>query len=86
MDIEYPRHLHDELSDLPFFPTNECIKENKHTKLHTTLENEKRYVLYDINQKQGINHGLEITKFQTTFQFYLTLWLQKYINLNTLKR
>ena len=37
VDVEYPHHLHNHHSDLPFLPVNECVKGTKQQKLLTTL-------------------------------------------------
>lgn len=46
VDVEYPTHLHDNHSDLPFLPVNECVKKqsNKNYLLRLKI-NRNMYVI-----------------------------------------
>jgi len=61
IDLEYPQHLHDAHTNLPFYPTREkSPKQEK--KLLATLYDKKRYVIHYRNLQQRTHHGLKITK------------------------
>lgn len=83
VDIEYPRHLHDDHSDLPLLPTNEIPPIGKDKKLMTTLTNKNNYVCHYTTLKQAINNGLRVTKVHRILVFYQRPWLKPYIDLNT---
>ena len=75
VDINYPKHLHELRSDLPFLP----VKQNK---LLTTL-GEKKYVVHISALKEALNHGLELEKVYRVIMFKQSAWLKSYIDKNT---
>ena len=81
VDLEYPKELHDLHNDYPLAP--EQIKVNKTKKLVPNLWDKKNYVIHYENLKQCLNLGLKITKIHRGLKFKESLWLKKYIALNT---
>ena len=84
VDVEYPKHLHDLLSDLPFFP--ERMKINKYNKLVYNLHHKSNYVVHTRTLKQALNHGLILKKVHKVIQFNQETWLKEYIDMNTALR
>ncbi|KYM95371.1 hypothetical protein ALC62_13985, partial [Cyphomyrmex costatus] len=62
VDIEYPQHLHDAHTDLPFCPTREKPHGKRDDKLLATLCDKQRYVIHYRNLQQCTRHGLRIAK------------------------
>ena len=56
VDVEYPKHLHDLHSDLPFLP--ERMKIDECSKLACNLYDINNYVVYIRSLKQALDHGL----------------------------
>ena len=83
VDLEYPQHLHDAHSDLPFYPTCEKPPDKWEEKLLATLYDKKRYVIHYRNLQQCTRHGLRITEIHHILQFAQSPWLREYIELNT---
>jgi len=69
VDLEYPQHLHDAQTDLPFCPTRDKPPGKRQDKLFATLYDKKRYVIYYRNLQQCIRHDLRITKIHRVLQF-----------------
>ena len=69
VDINYPKHLHELHSDLPFLP----VKQNK---LLTTLEDKKYYAVHISALKQALNQGLELEKVHRVIMFKQSAWLK----------
>jgi len=61
-DLEYPQHLHDAHTDLPFCPTRDKPSGKRENKLVATLYDKKRYVIHYRNLQQCTRHGLRVTK------------------------
>ena len=59
-DIEYPKELHLLHNDLPFLCDRKQI--NKTSKLITSFEDKKEYVIHISALKQALNHGFKIKK------------------------
>ena len=76
VDIEYPKHLHELHSDLPFLA-------EKDGKLLATLRNKESYVVYISALKQALNHGLILKKVHRVIKFRQEAWLKPYIDKNT---
>ena len=76
VDIEYPKHLHDLHSDLPFLA-------EKDGKLLATLRNKESYVVHISALKQALNHGLILKKVHRVIKFRQEAWLKPYIDKNT---
>ena len=58
VDLEYPKNLHKQHSDLPFLP--EKMKINKLNKLACTIQDKENYVVHIRALKQTLNHELII--------------------------
>ena len=83
VDLEYPQHLHDRHTDLPFCPTRDKPPDTRQNKLLATLCDKKRYVIHYRNLQQCTRHGLRVTKIDRVLQFAQSAWLHDYIELNT---
>ena len=81
VDLEYPKELHDLHNDYPLAPKQ--IKVNKTEKLIPNLWDKKNYTIHYENLKQCLNLGLKITNIHRGLKFKESLWLKKYIALNT---
>ena len=75
VDIDYPKHLHELHSHLPFLP-------EKDNKLLATLK-KKSYVVHISALKQALNHGLVLEKIHRVIKFRREAWLEPYIDKNT---
>ena len=67
VDLEYPKHLHDEHNDYPLAPERMII--NKVEKLVPNLNNKKNYVIHYENLKLYERLGLRITKIHRGIKF-----------------
>ena len=81
VDIEYPIHLQKQHIDLPFL----CVRKilNKTSKLITSFENKKEYVIHISTLKQALNHGLKFKKLHRVISFIQASWMRSYIIKNT---
>ena len=66
VDIEYPKNLHEQHSDLPF--SSDRMKINKCSKLICTVQDKENYVIHIRALKQALNHGLKLIKVHRTIQ------------------
>jgi len=69
VDLEYPQHLHDAYTDLPFCPMRDKPPDKRENKLLATLYDKKRYVIHYRNLQQCTRHGLRVTKIHSVLQF-----------------
>lgn len=83
VDLEYPKHLHDEHNEYPFCPENYKPQNSKTTKLIPNLKNKEKYIIHYTLLKQCIHYGLKLTKIHRAIKFTQSPWLKKYIDLNT---
>ncbi|EZA55740.1 hypothetical protein X777_04159, partial [Ooceraea biroi] len=83
IDLEYPRHLHDAHSDLPFCPTRETPSDKRQEKLLVTLCDKERYVIHYRTLQQCTRHGLRVKTIHRVLEFAQSPWLRDYIELNT---
>ena len=79
VDVEYPKHLHDLHSDLPFLP--ERMKINKCNKLICNLYDKNNYVVHIRSLKQ--TSWTNIKESYSVIQFNQEAWLKECIDMNT---
>jgi len=82
VDLEYPQHLHDAHTDLPFCPTRDKPGKRQ-DKFLAILYDKKRYVIHYRNLQQCTRHGLYIAKIHRVLQFLQFPWFRNCIELNT---
>ena len=81
VDIEYPKELHKFYIDLPFLCDRKTI--NKTSKLITSFEDKKEYVMHISTLKQALNHGLKLKNVHRVISFMQAPWMGSYIIRNT---
>ena len=81
VDIDYPKELHTLHRDLPFLAERKVI--NKTSKLITSFENKKEYVIHIAALKQALNHGLKLKKVHKVIKYRQVTWMKSYIDKNT---
>lgn len=86
VDIEYPKEIHDNLSQLPFLPEKNNPPNTKAVKLLTTLIPKTRYIVHYVNLKQALQLGVKITKIHRVLKFKQKKWLAPYIEVNSMMR
>ena len=79
--LEYPKELHDIHNGYPL--ALERKKINKVDKLIPSSWNKKKYVVHYENLNLYLSLGLKLTKIHRGVKFNESLWLEKYIALNT---
>lgn len=84
--VDYPDHLHDAHSDLPYCPENKPPPGKTHSKPIAILDKKERYIIHYRNLKQCIKAGIVLKKIHRIVQFRQTPWLKSYIDLNTKMR
>ena len=80
-DLEYPRGLHEDRSELPFFA--ERMKIGREEKLVPNLNDKKGYVVHIKALDQALKHGLKLNKLNRFIEFQQSKWMKAYITLNT---
>lgn len=83
VDLEYPRELHDDHSDLPFAPENYVPPSKTSRKLIANLHNKYKYVIHYEHLKECLNNGLKLLKIHRILAFNQGNFLEPYITLNT---
>uniref|UniRef100_A0A6P7GNY9 Uncharacterized protein LOC114340369 n=1 Tax=Diabrotica virgifera virgifera TaxID=50390 RepID=A0A6P7GNY9_DIAVI len=98
VDLHYPPNIHEQHNDLPFCPESIIPPKGKYKKLIPNLYDKKKYVIHyrnlkqciqyglrleKVNLKQCIQYGLRLEKVYRIIEFSQSLWLKKYIDLNT---
>lgn len=83
VDMEYPYHLHDKHSDLPFAPEKFIPPGGKSPKLIANLYDKYNYVIHYLHLKECIAQGLILKKIHRAIAFTQDNFLKKYIDLNT---
>ncbi|XP_072376726.1 uncharacterized protein [Diabrotica undecimpunctata] len=86
VDLHYPPNMHDQHNDLPFCPESIVPPKSKYKKLIPNLYDKKKYVIHYRNLKQCIQYGLKLERVHRILEFSQSLWLKKYIDLNTFLR
>ncbi|XP_072380672.1 uncharacterized protein [Diabrotica undecimpunctata] len=86
VDLHYPPNVHDEHNELPFCPESIVPPKSKYKKLIPNLYDKKKYVIHYRNLKQCIQYGLKLEKVYRILEFSQSMWLKKYIDLNTFLR
>ena len=90
---EYPYCCeHTTLTDEVLSPYAKHIAEKheltigKSSKLISSLTDKKRYVIHEINLKQAVDAGLELTKIHRVVEFNQKPWMKDFIDFNINKR
>lgn len=83
VDLEYPKHLHDQHTDLPFCPSRDKSPGKRQNQLLPTVYDKKRYIIHYRNLQQCLRHELVIVKIYRVLQFAQSTWLRDYTELNT---
>ena len=81
VDIEYLKELHKLHKDLPFLCERRRL--NKASKLVTTLDDKKEYVVHISTLKQALNHYLILKQVHNILEFKQRAWMKPYIDKNT---
>ena len=81
VDIEYLKELHKLHKDLPFLCERRRL--NKASKLVTTLDDKKEYIVHISTLKQTLNHDLILKQVHNILEFKQRAWMKPYIDKNT---
>ena len=79
--LEYPKELQILHKDLPFISDRKKI--NNTSKLITSFEDKKDYVIQIAALKQALNHGLKLKEVHRVIRFVQIAWMKPYIEKNT---
>nr|XP_049699656.1 uncharacterized protein LOC126055254 [Helicoverpa armigera] len=83
VDLEYPEHVHDFHSDLPFAPEKFIPPGGKTAKLIANLYDKFNYVIHYTHLQECLKNGLVLRKIHRILTFRQEEYLKKYIDLNT---
>jgi len=83
VDLRYPPSIHQGHRFFPLCPEHKLIKNSKYTKLVSTLYDKKSYICHIKLLELVCQLGLEIINVKRAMVFRHSLWLKKYIDLNT---
>ena len=97
LNLDYPDHLHDHLSDYSLAPegleiTSDMLspfqkisfpEQPPQVKLTPNLRNKEKYVVHYRNLKLYLEMGMRITKVHRVLEFDQSAWLKPYIDFNT---
>ena len=61
-------------------------KSSKNSKLISSLTDKQRYVIHELNLKQAVDAGLELTKIHRVIEFNQKPWMKDFIDFNINKR
>ena len=81
VDVEYPKELHENHNELPFFVEKMEIGRDK--KLVPNLKDKKGYVVQIKALDQALKHGLKLKKVNRFIEFQQSKWMKAYIMLST---
>ncbi|XP_015606104.1 uncharacterized protein LOC107272932, partial [Cephus cinctus] len=81
--IEHPIELQELHRDLTLCPDQYTPPRSNKLKLMTTLLPNERYIIHYRNLKQCLTLDMKLTKIHRVLKFRQSLWLKKYIDLNT---
>ena len=81
VDVEYPKELHENHNELPFFTSR--MKIGTVEKLAPNLKDKKGYVVHIKALDQALKHGLKLKKLHRVIEFQQSRWMKAYIMLNT---
>ena len=81
VDVEYPKELHENHNELPFFRGR--MKIGRVEKLAPNLKDKKGYVVHIKALDQALKHGLKLKKLHRVIEFQQSRWMKAYIMLNT---
>lgn len=86
VDLEYPRHLHDDHNDFPFCAQPMKTGQTNVKKLVLNLNNKENYIIHYVNLRQCLANGLVLKKIHRILTFHQSCWLKSYVDLNIKKR
>ena len=81
VDVEYPKELHENHNELPFFTSR--MKIGTVEKLAPNLKDKKGYVVHIKALDQALKHGLKLKKVHRVIEFQQSRWMKAYVMLNT---
>ena len=81
VDVEYPKELHENHNELPFFRGR--MKIGRVEKLAPNLKDKKGYVVHIKALDQALKHDLKFKKVHRVIEFQLSRWMKAYIMLNS---
>lgn len=86
VDMQYPRNIHDEHSDLPFAAEKLTVpisSNSSNKKLVANLYDKYKYVIHYLHLQECLRNGLVLLKIHKILAFSQKAFLEPYISLNT---